>query len=105
MACQHDGLVRRCAKEFWMQIESSVALRLRYLDWNAMCVRPSVLPDAGHLPGDFDVGLVRLDAELVVGHLAGDNGLRELANDRELVAKVPVQGLEPIGQHDHRVAL
>src|SRR5579863_1693916 len=46
-----------------MEIETAFKLGLLLFDGNAMGIGPSVLPDAGHLPGNLHVGFVRLDAE------------------------------------------
>jgi hypothetical protein len=78
------GFLRRRTKQFGMQIESAVPPRLQLLDWDAMRIRPCIVADAGHLPGNFHVGPIGFDREAVIGHLAGYDGLRELADDRQL---------------------
>jgi hypothetical protein len=40
----------------------------------------------------------------VVGDFAPDHGLGELSQDRELIAEVAVEGFEPVGQGDDRIA-
>ena len=52
-----------------MQVGALLGRRLVLLRLDAMGVRPRVLADAGHLPGDLDVGEVGLDGEAVVGDL------------------------------------
>ena len=61
------------------------------LHWNTVRVSPCILANAGDLPGDFDVRLVRLDGEGVVGDLRSDPRLCRLANRRELIAEVAVR--------------
>src|SRR5579863_10266986 len=58
-------LVRR-AVEFGMDVVVALAGILLLLDGNAVSVGPCVMANAGHLPGDFHVGLVGFYAELVV---------------------------------------
>src|SRR5580700_3956518 len=88
-----------------MLIESAFQLRFDLFDGNAMRVSPCVLADARDLPRDFNVRFVGLDRELVVGHFAGHNGLSELPYDRELIAKIAVQGFEPFWKGDDSVPL
>ena len=45
------------------------------------------------------------DAEALIGDLTGHNGLGELPDHRELITKVGVDGLEPIGKLHHGVPL
>src|SRR5579864_3539356 len=68
---------------------------------NAVGLGPRVVPDTGHLPGDFDLRFVGLDNELILVDLGCHDGLRKLADYRKLVAEVAVQRLEPVGQCDH----
>src|SRR6202041_1237204 len=88
-----------------MLIESAFQLRFDLFDRNAMRVSPVVLGDARALPRDLNVRFVGLDRELVVGHFVGHNGLSELAYDRELIAKIAVEGFEPFRKGDESVAL
>src|SRR5437660_1522798 len=73
MACEGNRFLRRCTKQFGMQIQSTVPPSLQFLDWDAMCIRPRIVADAGYQPGHFHVRLIRLDREVVVGHLAGND--------------------------------
>src|ERR1700722_2919770 len=41
----------------------------------------------------------------MVGHLVADDGLGELADDRQLIAEVAVETFEPLGQLNHGVAV
>ncbi|SRR5229473_1065084 len=97
MASCCDALLQRRAEQFGVQVESSLALGLQHLHLNAMRIGPCVLSNASHLPGDFHVGFLSPDGELVVRDLAGYDGLRELADDGELIAKITIQGLKPFG--------
>ena len=87
-----------------MQVKSAICLRLLHLDRNAVSISPRILANAGHLPGDFNIGLIGFDGELVICHLAGHNSLRELAHHRELIAEITVQSLKPFGQGNHCAA-
>src|SRR5579863_563555 len=88
-----------------MEVGTALLPRLQLFDRNAMGIGPSVLPDAGHLPGNLHVGFVRLDAESAVGYLTGHDGLRELADYGELIAEIAVQGFKPIRQRNYGIAL
>ncbi len=88
-----------------MEIETAFKLRLLLFDGNAMGIGPGVLTDAGHLPGNLHVGFVRLDTESTVSNLTGHDGLRELADDSELIAEIAVQGFKPIRQMNYGIAL
>lgn len=81
-----------------MQIEASFAFWLQLLHRDAMCIGPDSLSDAGHLPGNLHIWLVRLNVELVVGDFTGNDGLSELADHGQLVAEVTIQSFEPLGQ-------
>jgi len=45
-------------------------------------------------------GLAGLDGEAAVGHFRRDDGLRELADHRELITKIRIESLEPRGHAD-----
>lgn len=81
-----------------VQEMAALSRGLLLFDRNTMLVGEGVLAHAGHLPGDFDVRLVCPDREAVALDFAGHDRLRELADDRELVAEVPVERFEIIGQ-------
>src|SRR5271163_3485482 len=68
---------------------------------NAVRVCPRVLPDAGYLPGDFDIRFVGLDGEGMVGNLRRNPSLRRLADASELIAEVAIERLKPVRQFDH----
>ena len=59
------------------------------------CVR--VLACADDEPRYFDIGLVGLDCKVIVRDFFTHDRLRKLTHDRELVAKITVQGLEYAG--------
>src|SRR5215469_8832509 len=82
MAHSQDRLLCRSAEEFGMHIESAFLVRLLQFDWNAVSVRPCILPDAGYLPRNFHIRLVSLDCEFVIGHLARNHSLGELTDHR-----------------------
>jgi len=68
-------------------------------------IRPCIVVNAGHLPGNFHSRLVGLDCETIVVDLAQHDRLRELANYGELVADVATRRVEVGGQIDVREAL
>ncbi len=72
-------------------------------DRQRVCV--SVMPDARHLPRDFDVWLVRLDRELIILDLARDDCLCELSDHCQLITEIPIQCLEVFRQPYARVTL
>src|SRR5580658_4198880 len=66
-----------------------------------MRVGPGVLTDAGDLPGNFHSRLTGLDGKAaIIGDFRCDDGLRELADHGELIAKICVESLEPRGHGD-----
>src|SRR5215213_914478 len=60
---------------------------------------------SGHLPRDFDVRRSGLDRKAVIANFVRDDCLRECADDRELVAEVAVQSLEPLRKSDYGLAV
>jgi hypothetical protein len=58
------------------------------LDSVGICV--GVLPDAGHLPGNFHVRLARPNHKTIVIHLLGYDSLGELAYNRQLIAEITI---------------
>src|ERR1700722_2685322 len=80
-----------------MNVVTLVLLRLGPFHRDAMRIGPSVLTDAGNLPGNFDSLLAGLDGEAAVGDFRRNDGLRKLADHSELVAKIRVESLEPRG--------
>jgi hypothetical protein len=91
-------------EQLGVQIMTLVRLGLLNLHGNAMRLGPGVLPDAGHLPGDFHVRLVRPDGEHIVVDLGSHDGMGKLADRRQLIAEIAVQRFEPAGQRDRGVA-
>src|SRR3984885_4088333 len=77
-----------------------VPLRLVHFRLDAMRIGPSVLTDAGDLPGNFDSRLAGLDGEAAVRDFRRDDGLRKLADHRELITEIRVESLEPCGHAD-----
>src|ERR1044071_1317009 len=63
-----------------------------------MTVGVSVLTNTGDLPTDLHMRSRGLDAEAVAFDLLDDDGLGELADDRELVAKVTIERLKVVRQ-------
>src|SRR5271163_3534940 len=96
-----DAHLFRRAVEFGMEIVARLAAKLRRLHRNAVRVCPRVLPDAGYLPGDFDIRFVGLDGEGMVGNLRRNPSLRRLADASELIAEVAIERLKPVRQFDH----
>ena len=80
-----------------MQIVALVGFVFVHFQGNAVRVGPRVLANAGDLSGNLDTRFVRLDREGVVTNFRCDDGLGKLTNDRQLIAEVAVQGLEPVG--------
>ena len=87
-------------EEFRMDIVTLILGRLVHFHLDAMGVGPSILTDAGHLPGDFHSRLTGLDGEAAIGYFRRDPGLGGLANRGELIAEVRVEGFEPRGHGD-----
>jgi hypothetical protein len=61
-----DARFARMAKQFGMKIVTLVSLLFLHFHGNAVRLGPCVLPDAGHLPGDFHIWLVGADGESIV---------------------------------------
>ena len=57
MARPCDAGLLRSTIELWMDIVAALTGILLLLDGNAVGVGPGVLTNAGHLPGDFTLGL------------------------------------------------
>src|SRR5271165_1035558 len=85
---------------FGIEVAAAIGRSLFDLDRNPVGVGEAILANAGHLPGDFHIRFVRLDAELVVRNLASHDGLRELADYGQLIPEIAVERLEPIRQRD-----
>jgi len=62
-------------EQLWVQIMALVGLVVLRFHGNAMRIAPGVLADAGDLPGDVNVGLVRLDRKGVVVNLRSNGCL------------------------------
>src|SRR5580692_8430975 len=78
---------------FWIQVATAIGRSLFDLDRNPVRIGECILADTSDLPRDFHIRFVRLDAELVVRNLPSHNGLRELSDHGELVAKITIEGL------------
>src|SRR5262245_8862578 len=88
-----------------MQKVAALFFRLDLFGWNPVSVRPPVLPNAGNLPGDLHVWRVAFDREPISFYFACDDGLREGADDGELISEVSVQSFKPIRQRDYRITV
>src|SRR5262245_9959382 len=91
-----ERLLFGLVEDLRVQVVAALAFRLFFFYRNPMFVGVSVMADASHLPRDLHAGPVGLDRETVAINLAGDDGLSELADDRQLVAEVAVERLEVI---------
>jgi len=67
---------RRRSDNLGIEVAAAIGWSFFDLDRNSVRVGEGILANAGHLPGDFHIRFVRLDAELVVGNFAGHDGLR-----------------------------
>ena len=95
----------RLAKGVWVQVVAYFLAGLRDFRLQRIGIRPRVVTDAGNLPRNFRSGLAAGDAELVAGNLLRDVEIRpRRADGSELVAEIPVEGLEIIRQWDGRLA-
>src|SRR5262245_41285517 len=95
----------RLIEYLWVQVVAPLAFGLIFFNRNPVFDRVSVLADASHLPGDFHARPVGFDREAIVADLACDNGLRELADDCQLVAEIVIESLEVIGEPDCSFAI
>src|SRR5579862_8685033 len=84
----------RCPKQLWMEIATLLARRFLLLDRNPIGVGISIMPDSGYLPRDLYIGLVSLDDKSVLLDLPQNDRLGELADHRELVTKISIQGFK-----------
>src|SRR5579872_2628513 len=100
-----DRFIMRRAKELGMQVQAAIPRCFRLLDGNPVSVRPRILANARDLPRDLNVGFVGLNAELVIGYFGGHDRLGKLADNRQLIAEVAVESLEPFRQSHNRIAL
>ena len=87
-------------EQFRMQIVPLILRRLVHFHGDTMGVGPGVLANPGDLPGDLYVGLVGFDDEAAIRHFRRDNGLRELADDGELITEIRVESFKPCGHRD-----
>src|SRR5580704_3835072 len=78
-----------------MYVVTLVPRRFFHFDLDAMCVGPSILTDAGDLPGNFDSRPAGFYREAAIAYLRRYNGLRELADHGELISKIRVERLKP----------
>ena len=90
-----------------MALTLLVSLRgsLRLIIFGGLSIDVDTLRNAGHLPRDFHLRLIGSDLELIVLDLAGDDCLRELSDDGELIAEVAVMQFKIIRQVDSRFAV
>src|SRR5215471_5501434 len=95
-----NALLFGLIEQLRMQVVASLGLRFVLVDRDAMRVGPGILTYSGHLPRNLDAGRAGSDGEAIVADLSGNDGLGKLPDDRELVAKVAIEGLEPIRQSD-----
>src|SRR5579864_1653946 len=96
-----DALLRTETKDVGMQVATSLGPRFFYFDGSAVRIGPSIMTDAGHLPGDLGTGLPACNAKAVAGDLFRDVQIGARSADRgQLIAEVPVQGLEIAGEFD-----
>src|SRR6266849_5974392 len=86
-----------------MLVGPALVFRLELFHLERMRLRPGVVANPGHLPRNFDIGLVRLDGETVVRNFVGDDRLGKLADHRQLVAEIAIDRTEIAGQLDRRV--
>jgi hypothetical protein len=104
----HLRFARR-AVEFGKDIVAALAGVFFLFDDHRVGLGIGILTDARDLPGDFDIGRVGSNRELMAADFASGDGLRELPDHREWVAKVSIKvsikGLEPLRQLDNRLAL
>src|SRR5580698_5076807 len=103
MASPGDALLPWSTKQFGMQVGSSFLLRLQLLDRNAVGIGPGILPDPGHLPGDFHARFSAGDLEAIGLHSLGDVNRGKAIKARKLVAEVTVQLLKPLGKRNDRL--
>ncbi len=99
-----DATLFRLVVSFRREIAATLGLRFVLFDFEWMLANGRVGANAGHLPRNFYTRRVGLDDEAIVFDLIADNGLRESADNGELIAEVAVDGLEPIWQGDCRLA-
>ena len=95
-----DLLLFTRAESSWIQIHTLLLGRLEFLDHDRMRLRIRILANARDLPRNFDAGLVGPNLEAVPSDLPGNNRLRELAQDGELITIVAVEGREVVRQGD-----
>jgi hypothetical protein len=75
-----DAQFTLVAEELGMDVVALIERRFVYFHLDAMRVGPSVLADAGYLPGNFHSRLAGLDGEAAVVHFCRDDGLCKLAD-------------------------
>ena len=80
-----------------MQIVTTFKVGFLLLDRDSILVRPGILANTRHLPTDFNPRRAGLNREAIAFDFFGHDRLRELAYDRELVTKLPIESLEPFG--------
>src|SRR4051812_18650967 len=95
-----DALFLARPKSSGIQIHSLFSRRLRLLDDDRILSGINILPNACHLPRDFNAGLIRANGEAVIRDLPRNNSLRELPDDGELITELAVQGGK-VGRQDN----
>src|SRR5262245_45311106 len=100
-----NALAFRLMEGVGVKVQTALSFRLALFDGNAMHVRIRIMTNAGHLPGNLDVGRTGLHREAISLDFLRDHGLGKGADDGELVTKVLIQGFKPIRQNDGGVAL
>jgi hypothetical protein len=104
MTVPGDSLLRRRTIEFRMEVEPALVLVLFLFHYQRMGFGEGILPYSLDLPGNLHARPVGFDRESMVGNIAGRNSLRKLATHRQLIKKVGVDSLKPVGQLYLRIA-
>ena len=78
---------------------AALVIRLVFLDGNAVGIRPSILPDAGYLPGNSITTNSTSDLEGIAPNFLGYvQAWGRRSDGSQLIAKILVQSFEPIRQ-------
>ena len=88
-----------------MDERAALRFRLLVLRLYEVGVRPGVLPDTRHQPGDLETRAAAADAEAVALDLLRHEHRRVPAETGELIAEVAVENAEPGRELHHRLAL
>src|SRR5437764_1322142 len=87
--------------KLWMQIITTLLLGLVLFNPHGMSLCPGVLPDTGHLLGDFHRGCTSCNLKTIAGNFLCNIEIGSWStNGGKLITEIGVEGLEPCRKFD-----